>query len=308
MQYFIIKYMNTIGDDEMDWIEKMNAAILYIEQHITEALSTEELAKIADCSSYHFQRMFAYMTGVPLSEYIRRRRMTLAVGDLKSGDMKIIDVALKYGYSSPTAFNRAFQSVHGIAPSLVKLDGVSVKSYAPLSFQMVVKGMESLDYRIETKEAFRVVGISIPLFGDFEGMNEPVEQIWKIAEENGTIQKLKRLIGKEPSGLLEVMMPDENTESWRYMIAIASDAPVEESLEEYTVDAYTWAIFSYEGKTMEETQELGERVISEWLPTSGYEYDNGPDISIHAKEGTERSVLEYWLPIKKKNKSEDERP
>lgn len=288
----------------MDWIEKMNAAITHIEQHITDTLNTEDIAKIVGCSTYHFQRMFACMTGIPLSEYIRRRRMSLAVADLKSNDMKIIDVALKYGYHSPTAFNRAFQSVHGIAPSLVKLDGVSVKSYSPLSFQMVVKGVESLDFRIETKEAFRVVGISVPLYGDFEGMAEPVEQIWKIAEVNGTIQKLKRLVRKEPSGLLEVMLPDENAESWRYLISVATDAPIDESLEEYIVDAYTWAVFSYKGKTLEETQDLGKRVISEWLPTSGYEYDNGPDISVHAKEDTDGVILEYWLPIKKSSESE----
>lgn len=288
----------------MDWIEKMNAAIIHIEQHITDTLNTEDIAKIADCSTYHFQRMFAYMTGVPLSEYIRRRRMSLAVVDLKSDDMKIIDVALKYGYCSPTAFNRAFQSVHGIAPSLVKLDGVSVKSYPPLSFQMVIKGVESLVFRIEAKETFRVMGISIPLYGDFEDMAEPVEQVWKIAENNGTIQKLKGLMGKEPSGLLEVMIPDENAESWRYLISVATDAPIEEPLEEYIVDAYTWAIFSYEGKTIEETQDLGKRVISEWLPTSGYEYDNGPDISVHAKDSTAGAILEYWLPIKKPCKSE----
>ncbi|MFV0392977.1 MAG: AraC family transcriptional regulator [Coprobacillaceae bacterium] len=283
----------------MDWIEKMNMAIAYIEEHIIDTLNTKEIAEIADCSTYHFQRMFAYMTGVPLSEYIRRRRMSLAVADLKSNDMKIIDVALKYDYSSPTAFNRAFQSVHGVAPSLVKLDGVSVKSYPPLNFQMVVKGVESLDFRIETKEAFRVVGISVPLYGDFESMNEPVEQIWKIAEANGTIQKLKQLMNKNSLGLLEVMLPDENIESWRYLISVASDTPIEEPMEEYIVDTYTWAIFSYKGKTIEEVQELGKRVISEWLPTSGYEYDNGPDISIHSKENIGGSILEYWLPIKK---------
>lgn len=288
----------------MDWIEKMNAAITYIEQHITEALHTDDIAEIAGCSSYHFQRMFAYMTGVPLSEYIRRRRMSLAVVDLKNADMKIIDVALKYGYNSPTAFNRAFQSVHGIAPSLVKINGASVKSYAPLSFQLVVKGTESLDFRIEAKEAFRVIGTSIPLFGDFEEMNEPVEQMWQLAEENGTIKLLEGLMEKESEGLLEVMMPDDKTESWHYLISVETNAPIEEPLEEYRIDAYTWAIFSYEGKTIEETQELGKRVISEWLPTSGYEYDNGPDISVHVKAGTERAVLEYWLPIKKMGKSE----
>lgn len=289
----------------MDWVDKMNAAIAYIEGNITKSLSTENIAEVVDCSAYHFQRMFAYMTGIPLSEYIRRRKMSLAVVDLKTEGTKIIDVALKYGYQSPTAFTRAFKSVHGIAPSLVKLEGVSVKSYPPLTFQMVIKGTESLDFRIVSKEAFRVVGISIPLYDDFAEMVEPVEQVWKIAENNGTIQKLKNLMGEDSQGLLEVMIPDETIESWRYLIAVATDTPLVDSLEEYVVDAYTWAIFSYEGKSIEETQKMGERVISEWLPTSGYEYDNGPDISIHAKEGPTGSILEYWLPIKK-SKSEAE--
>lgn len=289
----------------MDWMEKMNMAISHIEQHITDTLNSEEIAEIVGCSPYHFQRIFVCMTGVPFSEYIRRRKMSLAVADLKSGDMKIIDVALKYGYNSPTAFNRAFQSVHEIPPSLVKIDGVSVKSYPPLSFQMSVKGLESLDFKIETKEDFRVVGISVPLYGNFESMVKPVEQIWKNAEDTGIIHNLKKLISKEPSGLLEVMIPDENAESWRYLISVSTDAPIEESLEEYSVNAYTWAIFSYEGKTSEEIQELGQRVISEWLPTSGYEYADGPDIAVHAKEDKERDVLEYWLPIKKTSKSKE---
>lgn len=104
----------------MDWIELLNSAINYIEAHITEEPDYDQLAKIACCSTYHFQRMFAYMAGVPLSEYIRRRKMSLAAVDLQGSDEKIVDLALKYGYASPTAFNRAFQSIHGIAPSALK--------------------------------------------------------------------------------------------------------------------------------------------------------------------------------------------
>ena len=289
----------------MDWIEKMNMAIDYIEAHITDRLNTADIARVAGCSTYHFQRMFACMTGISLSEYIRRRRMSLAATDVKSGDMKIIDVALKYGYQSPTAFNRAFQSVHGVAPSLIKLDGVVVKSYPPLSFQMVVKGIRSLDFRVEKKEAFRVVGISVFLDGDMEHMSEPVEQLWRIAEANGTTQKLKGLMAGEPAGLLEVMIPDDNIEEWRYLVSVATNELVDESLEEYVVDAYTWAIFRDEGRTIEEVQDLGNRVISEWLPTSGYEYDNGPDISVHIKDDIEGVVLEYWLPIKKSKENKE---
>jgi len=287
----------------MDWIEKMNMAINYIEEHITDKLNTEDIAKIAGCSTYHFQRMFACMTGVPLSEYIRRRRMSLAVADLKSAGMKIIDVALKYGYNSPTAFNRAFQSVHEIAPSLVKLEGVSIKSYPPLSFQMVVKGVESLEFRVEEKEAFRIVGISIELDGDMEHMSKPIDQLWQITETNGTISKLNTLMEGDPHGILAVMVPDENIEGWRYFVSVATTKEVDGTLEEYIVDPYTWAIFSAEGKTIEEIEDLGSRVISEWLPTSGYEYDDGPDIQVYVKEGAHEAVLEYWLPVRVANKT-----
>ena len=272
-------------------------AIAYIEEHITEKLNTEELAKIADCSVYHFQRIFACMTGIPLAEYIRRRRMSLAIADLKN-DTKIIDVALKYGYSSPTAFNRAFQSVHGIAPSLVKHDGVSVKSYPLLTFQMVVKGVESLNFRIEKKEAFRVVGTSIMMDGDMEHMTEPMNHFWEVVEKNGTLDKIKSLGDDGISELFEVMAPDGNTEEWKYMLAVPTSAKLDEKLEEYTINAYTWAIFTDDGLATEEG--LGYRVIKEWLPTSGYEYDEGPDINVTLKGSADGAISEFWIPVRKK--------
>ncbi len=123
----------------MEWVERLNDAVGYIEKHLTEEIDYGQLGRIACCSSYHFQRMFAYMAGIPLSEYIRRRKMSLAAVDLQGKDMKVIDVANKYGYSSPTSFNRAFQSVHGIAPSAVKNGGISVKSFPPVTFKITVK-------------------------------------------------------------------------------------------------------------------------------------------------------------------------
>lgn len=112
----------------MEWIERLNGAINYIEEHLCEEMDLNEASKIACCSTYHFQRMFAYMADIPLAEYMRRRRMSLAAVDLQSGDNKVIDVALKYGYNSPTAFNRAFKNIHGIAPSQAKEKGVVLKA------------------------------------------------------------------------------------------------------------------------------------------------------------------------------------
>ena len=111
----------------MDWLSQWNEALDYLEAHLTEEVPPEALGRIACCGGYHFQRMFSYLAGVPLSEYIRRRRMTLAAADLRSGE-RVIDVALRYGYESPTAFNRAFQSIHGLPPSAAKREGTVLKS------------------------------------------------------------------------------------------------------------------------------------------------------------------------------------
>ena len=112
---------------QMEWVERLNESMAYIEAHLTDEIDYGQLARIACCSTYHFQRMFTYMAGVTLAEYIRRRKMSLAAVDLQGGNARIIDIADKYGYQSPTAFNRAFQSIHGVAPSAVKGEGVSVK-------------------------------------------------------------------------------------------------------------------------------------------------------------------------------------
>ena len=142
----------------MDWIGRLNQAIAYIEEHITEEIDYAQVAKITYCSSYHFQRMFSYIADIPLPEYIRRRKMSLAAIDLQQGDSKVIDIALKYGYSSPTAFNRAFQSIHGIAPSRAKESGVLLKAYPTVSFKLIAKGVEKMEFRIEKKRGYSCFG------------------------------------------------------------------------------------------------------------------------------------------------------
>ena len=278
----------------MEWIERLNHAIDHIERHLTEEIDYEQLGKIACCSSYHFQRMFTYMAGIPLGEYIRRRRMSLAAVDLQGSDQKIIDVAAKYGYQSPTAFNRAFQSVHGIAPSAVKAEGVSVKSFPPIQFKIIVKGVEEMEYRIETRDAFRIVGVSAPLSQDMEENFKNVPQLWGKAAADGTIPRLAALMDGEPKGLLGVCGGKDNS---RYFIAAASSAPAADGLEEYTVPALTWAVFPGGGDSAEAVQRLQRRVVTEWLPTSGYEYAEGPDVEVYLDP--ECSKFEVWIPVVK---------
>lgn len=293
--YVILK--KKTGDMFMEWVERLNQSMQYIEEHLTDELHYEELGRIACCSAYHFQRMFTYMAGIPLSEYIRRRKMSLAAVDLQGGEMKIIDVAEKYGYSSPTAFNRAFQSIHGIAPSAVRKEGVPLKSFPPLSFHISVKGAVQMDYRIETKEAFRIVGISAPLYQEIEKNFTVVPHLWEKAVSDGTLQKLTGMMDSEPMGILGVSVCNEE-ENWKYFIAAASTKR-DGTLEEYEVPASTWAIFPGSG-TNQSIQELERRIVTEWLPASGYEYANAPDIEVYLNPDPQNAKYEVWIPVTKK--------
>lgn len=223
--------------------------------------------------------------------------MSLAAVDLQGGDAKIIDVAAKYGYSSPTAFNRAFQSVHGIAPSAVKSEGVSVKSFPPLVFKITVKGVEEMNYRIETKDAFRVIGVSQPLHRELEKNFAVVPTMWQTAATDGTVQKLAALMDAEPMGLLGVSACGEE-EDWKYFIAVSSTKPAGE-FEEYTVPAATWAVFAGEGTNLS-IQDLEQRIVTEWLPTSGYEYGNAPDIEVYLNPDPQNAKFEVWIPVVKR--------
>lgn len=282
----------------MDWMERLNGAIRYIEENLTEEIEYEKLGQIACCSAYHFQRMFAYLAGIPLSEYIRRRKMSLAAVDLQEDGAKVIDVAAKYGYSSPTAFNRAFQSVHGISPSSVKNEGTAIKLFPPITIKITVKGAEEMNYRIETKKAFRIIGTSFPLSREIERNFVEVPQMWQRAVLDGTIEKLISLMNQEPRGILGISACSDG-EEWRYYIAVSSSDDVDDSLEESIIPGGMWAIFPGAG-TGKSIQELERRIVTEWLPTSGYEFAEGPDIEVYFQPDPQNTTYEVWIPVKKK--------
>ena len=281
----------------MEWIDRLNDAISYIEGHLTDSIDTDQLGRIACCSAYHFQRMFSYMAGIPLSEYMRRRKMSLAAVDLQEKNIKIIEVAGKYGYSSPTAFNRAFQSVHGIAPSAVWNEGASIKSFPAITFKITVKGAEEMNYRIESREAFRIVGVSVPLHKDIEENFTVIPSKWAEVSMNGTLQKLIGLMDTPPMGVLGISLCNDE-EAWKYYISVSSSKDAD-GLEEYTVPAATWAIFSGTG-TNQSIQELERRIVTEWLPTSGYEYGSAPDIEVYLNPDPQNAQYEVWIPVVKR--------
>lgn len=255
----------------MDWVERLNRTINYIEENLTGEIKLDEIGRMACCSSYHYQRMFAYIADVPLSEYIRRRRMSRAAVDLIDGDSRVIDVAMKYGYDSPTAFNRAFRSVHGIAPSEVKKCG-SLNAYPPISFKISIKGEQKMEYRIEKRDAFRIVGVTTPLAHEMEENFKTLPLFWQKVASDGTMAKLCTLMDGPVMGMLGVSSCN-TAEDWKYYIAVASTRKAPDGFEEFQIPAATWAIFPESGASTK-ISELEKRILSEWLPSSGYEYAN----------------------------------
>jgi AraC family transcriptional regulator len=167
----------------MDTLENMKKAIDYIEDNLDAEIEYGKVAQIALCSQYHFQRMFAFLIGVPLSEYIRRRRLTLAAFDLQNSNEKIIDLALKYGYISPDSFSRAFVAMHGVTPSKAREKGISLKAYPRVTFSLSIKGVVEMNYRIEQKDLFAVVGVK-QRFSHIDGLGESIGKMWSKSNSN----------------------------------------------------------------------------------------------------------------------------
>lgn len=280
----------------MEWVIRLNRALKYIEDNLTAEICESELEKILACSFYQFQRMFSYMADVSLSEYIRRRKMTKAAADLQKTDLKIIDIANAYGYNSPTAFTRAFIAFHGISPSTAKEQGIELKSYPPISFNVMIKGHTELKYRIESKEKFKVIGVTTPISADIEKNFDAVEKLWSESYLNGNLQRIIHLNKATSFELLGVCTWGRK-DGGKYFIAVKSDENADE-FQEYCIPKATYAIFTGFGKLPDAMQELEKQIFTEWLPTSGYEYGDNPDIELYKSLDRENTDFEIWISIK----------
>ncbi|WP_309118557.1 AraC family transcriptional regulator [Paenibacillus sp.] len=290
----------------MNTMEHLNDAMRYIEERLTSEIDFKEVARRAYCSEYHFKRMFSFLAGVPLSEYIRRRRLTLAAFELQYSRDRILDIALKYGYDSPDAFARAFQQFHGVTPSEARSHGRSLKSFPRMSFQLTIQGGAEMKYRIEAKEPFRLVGIKkrVPIV--FHGVNPEIAEMAASLDE-AKIARLKELSDTTPSGIIsgsanfsEGRM-EERGELDHY-IGVATTKACPEEFEALDVPASTWAVFESVGPFPETLQGIWGRIYSEWFPSSSYELAPGPEMLRHESKDFASPAFrsEIWIPVTKK--------
>jgi len=280
----------------MDWVQGIQNAVFYIEDNIMEKLDYGEIARQAYVSSFHFQRAFCVLCGFTLGEYIRNRRLTLAGMELSSGNAKVIDVAIKYGYDSPDSFTKAFTRFHGIPPSSAKQEGACLKSIAPLKIKFKLEGGNIMEYRIEKKEAFTVIGAVREFNSDTS--YEEIPKFWCEHFEGGG--------GKYVCGMFGICY-DSNSDSklFSYMIAdsYTNGKEVPEGFITKDIPEKTWAVFPIKGAMPKALQEVNTKIWSEWLPNCReYEIDGNIDIEMYS-DGDSNSAdyySEIWIPVKKK--------
>lgn len=296
----------------MEWLNKMNAAIDYIEDNLTHEIELNKIAMRACCSSYNFQRMFSFITDTTLAEYIRRRRLTAAAFELQNSSLKIIDIAMKYGYDSATSFARAFQVIHGLTPTEAKQLGVKLKAYPKISFQISLKGEKEMNYRIETKEAFDVFGIeTISSLSGEEDYLSPSE-LWQKCQANGEYERLFLNSGELPSFIAKDICKIHGVENYcktgdntfPYMLcAFKSESSKTNGYKIVHIPAQTYVIFSSEkfqwGDNFSSILTcMQKRFYSEWLPTANYERVDGANFEVYG--GTEEyGCIELWFPVVK---------
>ena len=300
----------------MDWITGIQNAVNYIEDHLTEELDYEIIAKESFSSSFHFQRVFSILCGCTLGEYIRSRRLTRAGMELTSGKEKVIDVAYRYGYDSPESFCKAFQKFHGITPSQARSSGVTLKSFSRLSIKVTLEGGNIMNYRIEEKEAMLLTGYKRRFTGS---PNDKQEQDHNFACESRLEQYILEGMCREHE-ITYQLLTNFDAEGYDFYFAYRFPKWALEDFDEIPEDVKQR--FEHvqipEGKYLvcetrrckfptAEVDALRRKAVSEWLPTSGYVLRDAPEIGVihwFWEEGNDTlnnsRYCELWLPIQRK--------
>ncbi|MFB7054041.1 GyrI-like domain-containing protein [Streptomyces vinaceus] len=281
-------------------LERLNQAMEHIERHLDQEIEVDELARIAATSEYHLRRMFSALAGMPLSQYVRRRRLTLAGAEVLAGRDTLLDIAVRYGYGSGEAFARAFRAMHGIGPGEARRTGATLSSQSRMAFRLTIEGSSSMHYRIVEKPAFAVAGpkARVPLV--HAGPNHAIMSFVRAIDPR-TLERLEKLSDQEPHGIVAVcddLDPSraEGTELDYYHGVITTEAPENETA--LPVTAGTWAVFNTSGPMPLAIQELWRDVFTEWFPSNPYRSRPGPEIlRVRPSPDHTEADAELWLPV-----------
>jgi AraC family transcriptional regulator len=286
-------------------LERLNQAMEHIEHDLHESVDVVELARIAATSEYHLRRMFSALAGMPLSEYVRRRRLTVAGAEVLAGSETLLEIAVRYGYGSGEAFARAFRAMHGVGPGEARRTGAALVSQPRLTFRLTIEGSSSMHYRVVDRPAFTVTGFKtrIPLV--HSGPNQAIIDFVRGIDRQA-LEDLKKLSDQEPHGTVAVcddLDPSraEGTELDYYQGVITSaQASPPEGTTTLPVPPGTWAVFTTSGPAPQAIQELWRDVFTEWFPSNPYRSRPGPEIlrTELSADGTQADA-ELWLPVER---------
>jgi AraC family transcriptional regulator len=285
-------------------IAALNRLAELVEQHLTEDFDVRGAARELGTTEHHLRRMFSSLAGMPLSEYARRRRMTVAAADVVRGEQDLLGIAVRYGYGSAEAFGRAFRAVHGAGPGEVRRNGGPLRTQPQLRFRLTVEGSKPMDTRIVERPAFRLVGhaVRVPLV--HQGVNPHIQQhIAALPAEEHT--RLKALSETEPAGLLAVTddLDADRAEgselTYLHGVAVSADTATPGDLDAIEVPAGRWAVFRTSGPHPQTLQDAWAATASEWFPANPWRLRPGPEIVAVLDRAADFSTAtcELWLPV-----------
>lgn len=285
-------------------VEALNELMEHIEQQLTEEISDSDITKITGLSAHHFKRMFTYMSGITLTTYIRNRRLSIANEELIHGS-SVTDVAFRYGYHSIEGFSRAFREWSGFLPSEVMKNHIQ-KSFPRFTFYIDIKGGTSMEFKIEEKDAFQIVGVSKRVPIQFEGINQEIVALAQSISEQQRMH-MREMGNLYPNHVLNASFnfDDGHLEEEGYLTHMIGFATTREDvyddLEQILIPKSLWAVFPNCGPFPQTLQETMAKTYAEWLPSSGYELQDLPGITFSKIEmGYENVYSEVWVPIKSK--------
>ena len=274
------------------WNEGISNAVDYIESHLASDIHIEEAASKAYVSPFYFQKIFLVLCGYPVGEYIRNRRLTLAAQELSTTTIRIVDLAVKYGYDSPDSFTRAFVKFHGITPSEARKQNAVLNAVAPLKIKLTLEGGTMMEYKIVSKEQFTVMGITRRF--NTETSYQEIPEFWN--------DHMKSADAKTICGRFGICM-DIAGKEFEYTIAdnYLPWNEVPKGMKTIVIPAGTWAVFPCHGALPKSLQDVNTKIWSEWLPSMAhYQLAGNYNIEMYGpmSKNPEDYYCEIWIPVK----------
>lgn len=286
----------------MDCIQSIQKAVEYMEEHISEPINYEDVARQVYMSNYHFHRIFSMIVGMTANEYIRNRKLSMAGQEIIMSDVKVIDIAMKYGYESPESFTKAFSRFHGVTPNVAKRAGIELKSFNRLVIKIKLEGGTVMDYKIVEKEKFKLLA-KVESFRNVcvsEEGNTEIHDFWKTCGDNGVFNELSKSTTNHDIYGVCAPISKESTH-FNYGIAMEySGGNIPEGFRIWDVNPTLWAVFKCIGKDCDCIGETWNRIFNEFLPSSDYNMLDDTDFELYLEENNSDCFCEIWIPVEKK--------